>query len=474
MNWIHRLVQLLHKFFRPSPTPDRSLPSSETLTIRDNRSLRVYEVPIRNNAVYALEFRKMTASPGVIGQFEPGLRILDPGFQNTACAESSITHIDGTLGRITYRNYTIEHLFEHHDFEDVMYLLIWGQLPSLAEKRHFQLSLALKCNPPQHVVETIQSFSPGATTSSMLIAGMAAYASHGEGAIHTLSSARPVYLGRAEKVDGAIIDCIAALACVVSLVYCHKRNKPFTPPVAEESFIANVLRMMGFSKPGREVQHCFEKLWILYADHEMTNSTAAFLHAASTLADPLSCCISALVSGYGPLHGGAIEVAYKTFEVLKTPDNVASLIEEVRAKKQRLFGYGHRIYKTADPRTKLVRSLMDRHRDGIGAHPLLSVAMEIDRVAGSDRYFASRNLKANVDLYGCFLYTAHGFETDIIVAMASLSRIPGVLAHRRESMLERKPLLWRPLQVFTGDAAAGVDGRSKSVDDARGTAGPAL
>ncbi|CAI0640985.1 unnamed protein product [Colletotrichum noveboracense] len=182
----------------------------------------------------------------------------------------------------------------------------------------------------------------------------------------------------------------------------------------------------------------------------MTNSTAAFLHAASTLTDPLSCCISAIVSGYGPLHGGAIDLAYKMFEKIKTPNEVYSLITAVKTNKQRLYGYGHRIYKTVDPRVKLIHRMIDQHRDKVESNPMLAVTLEIDRVANNDEYFTSRNLKANADLYGCFLYTAMGFETDIIVAMASLSRAAVVLAHWREAMLERGPALWRPKQIFTG------------------------
>lgn len=159
------------------------------------------------------------------------------------------------------------------------------------------------------------------------------------------------------------------------------------------------------------------------------------------------------MSTYGPLHGGAIDIAYKAFEDLKCPENVPTLIADVKAKKQRLFGYGHRIYKTVDPRTKFIQSLIDNYREDVKSNLLLQVAMEIDRVVKEDPYFTSRKLKANVDLYGCFLYTALGFETDIIIAMTSLSRAPGVLAHWRESMLEKPALLWRPQQIFTGKLA---------------------
>ncbi|KAL0937200.1 citrate synthase [Colletotrichum truncatum] len=434
-------------------------PSFGTLTVLDNRTKRQYQVQIKNNTIEASQLRNITASQGdanLVDSLHSGLRILDPGYLNTACIESRITFVDGSRGYKQYREHSIEYLVEKHDYEEVIYLLIWGHLPTALQKKDFQRAIAERCIPPQHVVQTIASFPRDSLTSTILVAGIAAYASHDEGAVLATKSRRPAFSGQLEKVDNAVINCISALATVVALVYCHKRNKAFTPANSEDSLIGNAVRMMGFhrdgedTEPNPEIVKCFEKLWILYADHEMTNSTVAFLHAASTLTDPLSCCVSGIVSAYGPLHGGAIDLAYKTFEDLQSPDNVPALISDVKSKKQRLFGYGHRIYKAIDPRVKLIRALMDQHKDKVESNPLLSVAMEIDRVANAEEYFTSRALKANADLYGCFLYTALGFETDIIVAMACLSRTPGVLAHWREMMLEKSPLLWRPQQVFTG------------------------
>lgn len=213
-----------------------------------------------------------------------------------------------------------------------------------------------------------------------------------------------------------------------------------------------MLLMMGHTKDGKpnaQIERCLEKLWILYADHEMTNSTAGFLHTASTLTDPISAVTSAVICGYGPLHGAAIEVAYYGFKQMGSPEGVPAFIEGVKAGKQRLFGYGHRIYTARDPRANWISAMIEEHREAVYSNPLLRVAMEVDRVANTDPYFTSRGLKANADLYGCFLYTAMGFETDIIVAMAALSRTGGLMAHWREAM-QQKPKIWRPQQVFTG------------------------
>ena len=268
---------------------------------------------------------------------------------------------------------------------------------------------------PSHCAYLYISSSCDSMTFPIIIAALAAYASVDEDARATHSKGEPQYLGKGKAVDGAVIRTMSILATTIALVYCHKRGRALNAPNPEGSFIGNILLMMGFLEPGTEhaqllpnqkIEKCFERLWILYADHEMTNSTAAFLHAASTLTDPLSCCVTGIVSAYGPLHGGAIDLAYKEFEELGTPGNVPKLISAVKAKKQRLFGYGHRIYKVVDPRTKFIRQLIEEYKEQVKSNPLLSVALEIDRVAGEDPYFTSRNLKANADLYGCFLYTA--------------------------------------------------------------------
>lgn len=148
---------------------------------------------------------------------------------------------------------------------------------------------------------------------------------------------------------------------------------------------------------------------------------------------------------------GAISMAYGEFKKIGSVDRVPALIAAVKAKKQRLFGFGHRIYKTVDPRTRYIRQMINEHIDEsrLEEIPFLKVALEIDRIASADDYFTSRNLRANADLYGALLYTAMGFETDIIVAMAALSRVGGSMAHWREAM-GQSPMLWRPQQVFTG------------------------
>lgn len=248
----------------------------------------------------------------------------------------------------------------------------------------------------------------------MIIAGMSAFVAADEIASGVRHQHKAIYREDGLKVaDESILRTIGYYSAIIALVHCHKRKRAFTPPRPDGSIVGNLLLMMGMHDaasatpaPDPKIEACLSKLWILYADHEMTNSTASVLHAASTLTDPTSCVMVGLICGYGPLHGGAIELAYKALEKIGHPRNVPIYIEMIKKKKARLFGYGHRIYKTRDPRLALIEELIEENKEAVAADPLLKVAFAIDRVANEDEYFVSRNLKANADLLGCFLYSA--------------------------------------------------------------------
>ncbi|KAI4260714.1 MAG: hypothetical protein L6R42_003918 [Xanthoria sp. 1 TBL-2021] len=370
--------------------------------------------------------------------------------------KSRITYVDGVKGTIQYRMYTIEDLFKHHDFEEVAHLLIWGALPSLERKLALRTELNEGLKAPTLVTEAIGKFPSDAPPYSMVLAGLAAYAASDPSSNPTAANRPGMYQGDdVGVIDKSLVRTISSMAVIVALTYCRQRNRVITAPDPQASFVCNVLLMMGFvdeetKKPKPTVVESLERLWILYCDHEMTNSTAAFLHVASTLADPISCCSAYVVSGNGPLHAGAVDLAYKALVQLGTPDKVPEMIADVKAKKYRLFGYGHRIYRTVDPRTKFIKAMLKESKDHGRQNPLLAVALEIDRIASTDPYFTLRNLQANADLYGSFVYMALGFESDIIAAMMMLSRMPGVMAHWRETRVEQQCRLWRPQQVYIG------------------------
>ncbi|KAJ6112040.1 hypothetical protein N7523_008101 [Penicillium sp. IBT 18751x] len=220
-----------------------------------------------------------------------------------------------------------------------------------------------------------------------------------------------LYLGKMGAVDEGIVRTIAASISVIALIYCHYEGKDIGPSDPEATLAENILLMMGLvdetsKRPDPKMVRILNSLWIVYADHEMTNSTAASLHVGSGLADPFSCVSAAACSLSGPLHGGAIDLAYKTFERIGSKANVPQAMEDVKAKKFRLSGYGHRIYKTVDPRVAHLKKALEELSDKVDGDAHLSVALEIDRIASQDPYFKSRNLNTNADLYGCFVFSA--------------------------------------------------------------------
>lgn len=221
-----------------------------------------------------------------------------------------------------------------------------------------------------------------------------------------------LYLGNMALVDHQIIRACCAANTLASIVYCHQRGRDWTHPEHGLSYIENTLLMMGHvdertKRPKQKHVHYLERLWVLMADHEMTHSTAAFLHTASSLSDVLICLISANAAAWGILHGGAIEMAYKQFELVGDVSGVQNLIDNVKAGKLRLYGYGHRVYKVTDPRYFCIREMLDELiADGLADDPILCTALEIDRVASTDEYFVTRGLKANADLLASFVYKA--------------------------------------------------------------------
>ncbi|PQE26247.1 citrate synthase protein [Rutstroemia sp. NJR-2017a BBW] len=442
----------------PKALPSASEKNAEgSLRVVDSRTGKAYTIPIVRNSIAATDLRQISTlgfGAGLLERYENGLKVMDLGFENTAVCESRITYIDGNRGTIQYRKYTLDYLVENHDFIEVAYLLIWGHLPSKSERNEFENALFEQSTPPQVVIDVISKFPPDTPYFLVLVAGLSAWAATSPDDI-PIRGAGNIYQGKLEAVDRAIIRNLAALSTVIALTYCHQQGRKFTPRKREISFVGNQLLMMGIvdpktGEPEAKIEKFLGKLWILYADHEMTNSTAAFLHVSSTLADPFSGSMASLLAGSGPLHGGAIDLAYKSFQKLGSKEAVPQLIADVKAKKLRLSGYGHRIYKTVDPRVKHLKNMMNNMPEKIEKDPLLGIAMEIDRIASQDKYFTSRNLKANADLFGCFVFSALGFEPEIISAVAGMARCAGVLAHWRETM-EQNPKIWRPQQVFTGD-----------------------
>lgn len=264
-----------------------------------------------------------------------------------------------------------------------------------------------------------------------------------------------------QLVEDCIPRTFSALAVVVAFSYCHAKNTKFTPAEPHLSYVENLMLMMGFVKANgrpdplqvREVS----TMLTLHAEHGMCNATAAFLHCASTRADPLSCLISALAAIYGPLHGGSNIITYKHLQLISQNDDFTQLMEDVVQGRRRIFGFGHRIYRVIDPRAKLLRALIQRFkRDGRPEPPLLHIAERLDHEVSANPYFVQRGINANTDLYTVLAYQTMGIPEELVFPLICISRTQGFLAHWREFITQKSPN-WRPQQIFTGtDAVSGT------------------
>lgn len=390
------------------------MPKWDKLLVWDLRTFRPYALKIEHNAVDASQFRKITPLPAtapLIEHASAGLTVLDEGYKNTAVVKSQMTHIDGNKGTLQFRGYPVGYLFENHDYEEVCHLLIWGNLPTPEQKRQFRANMAKEMVPDPSVMRAVRAFDPAAPAYLIISAGLAAWAAADPTKIPVHAGDR-IYLGKMDSVDAGVYRSLAALMTVVAMTSCHQQKQTFVAQADPSlSPIDNMLIMMGkvdrYGNADRKYSKAINQLWILFADHEMTNSTAAYLHAASSLSDPLSSMVTGISACAGPLHAGAIDLAYKRFaEIRNSEGGVKQHIEDAKNKKLRLMGVGHRVYRVLDPRVPHLREMMSKFEAQVNDNPLLEVAKEIENAVFNDEYFTSRKLSINADLYGSFVYAA--------------------------------------------------------------------
>ena len=242
----------------------------------------------------------------------------------------------------------------------------------------------------------------------MIVAGLSAYLASDVEMIPVAQGGN-IYHGNIEQTDQAILKAAAAYAVVVGIAFSHRRGTAFIPASKDNTYFENLFIMMGFIDPYTERPDpvkisCFRKFAVLNSEHGMALSAYSMLVTASSLTDPISGVIASLCAAYGPLHFGAPEAEYRTIESIGSVDQVPAFLEEVKTGRRRLFGYGHRTYTTIDPRVKPIKAMLTE-LDGY-SHPLVKIAGEIDRLSSADDYFVKRNLHANADFYGTFIFIA--------------------------------------------------------------------
>jgi len=413
----------------------------DTLTVTDNRTGATYEIPIEQGAIRATAFEQLRATGD-----EHGLLVYDPAFMNTASCVSRITYIDGDQGILRYRGYPIEELAEHSTYLETAYLLVHGELPTGPQAQTWVHDITMHTLVHENVKKFIDGFHHDAHPMGILVSTI--------GALSTFyPDATRIYDEEQRRVS--IYRLIAKMPTLAALAYRHSLGLPYNYPDNDLSFAANFLSMMFKMVEPRyqaapEIEHALDVLFILHADHEQNCSTSAMRTVGSSHPDPYSATAAAVAALYGPLHGGANEAVVRMIERIGSMDRIPDFVAGVKAGKERLMGFGHRIYKNYDPRAKVIKRMADQVLGVTGSSPLLDVASELEKIALEDEYFVSRKLYPNVDFYSGFIYRALGIPVEMFPVLFAVARTAGWLSQWEESLLDPEQKISRPRQIYAG------------------------
>ena len=416
--------------------------SKNSLSIRDNRTGKDYEIDILDGSVIrAMDLRQIR-----VDSDEFGMMSYDPAFSNTASTRSTVTEIDGGKGILRYRGYPIEQLAEKSSFLEVAYLILKGELPSQEELDGFVQDVTYHTYIHQNLTKLLSGFRYDAHTMGMMISAVAGLSTfypdsksiHDEGSRWT-----------------QIVRLVAKMPTLAAFGYRHHQGLPYVYPENQLSYAANFLNMLfriGVKeyRPSPVLERALDILFILHADHEQNCSTTTMRAIGSSHSDPYSALAGAMAALYGPLHGGANEAVLRMLKEIGDVSSIPSFMKSVRAGERRLMGFGHRVYKAYDPRASIVKETAHEVFAVTGKNPLLEIALELEKIALGEEYFVSRNLYPNVDFYSGLIYQAIGFPVEMFPVLFAIPRAVGWLAQWEEMLGDKEQRIARPRQVYEG------------------------
>jgi citrate synthase len=424
----------------------------DTLTITDNRTGKTYDIPVHDGTIRAMDLRQIKV---VVDEF--GMMTYDPALTNTAACRSRITFIDGDKGVLLYRGYPIEQLAEHSDFLETAYLLLFGELPNEAQYRQWTRDIMLHTMLHTNISKLMEGFQYDAHPMGMFISTV--------GALSTFyPDAKDVFSVESRRLQ--TIRLIAKAATIAAYAYRHTIGRPYNLPDNELTYAGNFLNMLfRMTEPRYRVDPVLERaldvLFILHADHEQNCSTSVMRNIGSAHADPYSALAGAAAALYGPLHGGANEAVLRMLTEIGSIQNVPAFIKRVKGGDGRLMGFGHRVYKSYDPRATIIKRIADLVFEVTGKNPLLEIALELERIALEDEYFVTRRLYPNVDFYSGLIYQAMGFPVDMFPVLFAIPRTAGWIAQWEEMLGDPDQKIARPRQVYIGPQTRGYVPREK-------------
>lgn len=421
------------------------------MEVQNNRSAKL-EI---NGQEFKLPVIEASKGPDVIDiqrlYRDANIFTYDPGFLSTASCESAITYIDGEKGLLLYRGYPIEQLAENSHFLEVCYLLLYGDLPSAEQLDEFENRVTRHTMVHEQMSAFYRGFRRDAHPMAILTGVMGAMSAF----YHDSTD-----INDPLQREIASIRMIAKLPTIAAMAYKYSIGQPFVYPRNELSYASNFLRMC-FAVPAEEfrdepaVSRAMDKIFVLHADHEQNASTSTVRLAGSSGANPFACIAAGIACLWGPAHGGANEACLLMLREIRTVDRIPEYISKAKDPTDpfRLMGFGHRVYKSFDPRASVLKKSADEILELVGSEnrPTLKVAMELERIALEDEYFKSRNLYPNVDFYSGLILDALGFPTSMFTPIFALSRTVGWISQWKEMIADPTQRIGRPRQIYLGE-----------------------
>jgi citrate synthase len=424
----------------------------DTLTITDNRTGKQYELPVQDGAIRAMDLRKIK-----VGEDDFGLVTYDPAYQNTAACKSAITYIDGDKGVLLYRGYPIEQLAESSNYLETAYLILFGELPTASQMEAWHKEVTLHTMLHENVKQFMEGFQYDAHPMGVFLSSI--------GAMSTFyPDAKQIFDQESRRHQ--TIRLIAKTPSIAAYAFRHLTGRFYVYPDNELSFTGNFLNMLFKMtelkyKVNKVLERALDVLFILHVDHEQNCSTSAMRAIGSSHADPYSALAGAAAALYGPLHGGANEAVLKMLKEIGSVANVPAFIKRVKGGDGRLMGFGHRVYKSYDPRAKIIKQTADMVFEVTGRNPLLDIALELERIALQDEYFIARKLYPNVDFYSGLIYQAMGFPVEMFPVLFAIPRTAGWIAQWDEMLNDPEQKIARPRQLYVGAAPRDYVGMDK-------------
>jgi citrate synthase len=381
---------------------------------------------------------------------QTGMFTYDPGFTSTASCESEITYIDGDEGVLLYRGYPIDQLAEHGDHLETCYLLLYGQLPTAAQKKDFDYRITRHTMVHEQMARFFQGLRRDAHPMAIMVASVGALSAFYHDSTD-ISDPRQRMI--------ASFRLIAKMPTLAAMAYKYSIGQPFVYPKNELGYAENFLRMC-YAVPCEEYKinpifaRALDRIFILHADHEQNASTSTVRLAGSSGANPFACIAAGVACLWGPAHGGANEAALKMLTEIGSVENIPKFIARAKDKNDpfRLMGFGHRVYKNYDPRAKIMQQTCHEVLGQLGLKddPLLDVAVELERIALSDEYFIEKKLYPNIDFYSGITLKAMGFPVSMFTVLFAVARVSGWIAQWKEMIEDPGQKIGRPRQLYIG------------------------